>query len=219
MSVDRAGDGAALAAAAIVSVAVNVTPELAWYLAGALFVLVLVMMTADILTGWLAAPDRAAVDLKAEAVGKFLLILLVPVSLLTDVAIYVLASLLPRDFAILSSGFLFVTITTTAWLFAAELAEVVKNISTHQGRERVPPTLGWLAGMIMAVVKSFQKVDRARWRESHHDGSLPPGRWMDEWLNKYTEQEMAELIEKVMAMKQEEVPADPEQIINPKQEE
>lgn len=176
---------ASVGAASTISMLVN-WQSWAWYSSGIMLGALLVAMTIDLVTAYFAvSPEARRTYLwERQITRKFVLLLLVVLSLVLDFVMYAVADALPHEIPILENGYLFFTLTTLLWLIAAETARIIINVG-----EDAPPTLGLLVQQIQWVVRSLRKIDSKRWQDSGRDGA-PPQRWMDD----LSEQEVAKIV-------------------------
>lgn len=166
-----------------------------WWPVAVLFAAVLFSMTAELVTAFfaLSSEGRKAFDWNRRITRKFMLLILIAVSVVMDVVVYSAAQMLPDGVPLVNSGFLFFATTTLLWLFAAEVARIMGDIEDYDnGGIDVPPTMGVLINQIQWIVRSVRRIDKHRWQESGHNGD-PPRRWLDD----LTDEEVAKLVEMV----------------------
>jgi hypothetical protein len=192
-SVSALGAAGAASMASIIAAISLGFEAILWVPAGVLLLSLLLLMTADLVTEFFGVPreDRHEYPWDREITGKFLQLVLVVMSLVLDVVIYVSASYLPQELAILSGGYLFVTYTTMIWLIAGHVAHITANVASHEGDEVVPPTIGVLARQIRWLLGSLRMIDQRRVRGA--DLPTPPTALSARWYDDISEDEIKDL--------------------------
>lgn len=170
-----------LLASVSLSLIVNAIEPIAWYSAGVLLMFMLILSTIDLLMEYYSYTSTLAplFSWKKEILDRAFVIVLVPISLMADVAVYLLAGVLPHEFLVLGRGWLFFSITTLIWLNTAYIVKVLEHIRVRSGGEHIPPTLIVLTKHIKTFIRSMRMIDEKRHRESGRDG-MPPKRWVDQ---------------------------------------
>lgn len=190
---------------------IGIFPRLPLTFASVMFALLLLLMTIELGASYwtLTAAERRVFMWEREIIGKFLLIVLVVLSLVLDVVIFVAANTMPDHFELLKRGALWVTMTTLLWLLAAEISRILRIVGSSAGEENVPPTLAWGVDMIRWVVRNMRKIDKARWQEKHGTDSELPRRWIDD----LTDEEAAIILQQIQKRGVNEVAQDPKSVL------
>lgn len=182
--------------------------SLLWVPAGVMLMFLLALMTLDLVTEFFGMPPsvrKVAFVWEREITGKFFLLALVALSLVLDAVIYIAATVLPSELAILSNGYLFVTLTTLLWLIGAHVVRITTNVAEAEGEEMIPPTIGMVARHIRWLLRSLRVIDERRARVGDKTPEHPK-RWYDE----ITDEEVLELAEFIQRKK-----ADPPAVVEP----
>lgn len=216
MIYERLTSATALAMFAAVSALINVAPRVAWLVVGALFIAMLVLMSIDLVAElWTKEIGKLDKPVNYYLMRKFLMILMVVVSAVLDGVVYTVASILPRDFAVLESGFLFITVTTLLWTIALTALCIIQHVESEHGPDVVNPIVRITADNIQRVIRVLRVIDKKRWEQSGHDGAMP-SRWKDH----LTDNQVARIVQIIEeeADNPAEVPADPTEILEDEQE-
>jgi hypothetical protein len=208
--IDEVHRSAHLATAAATIAVVSGISGIAHIITGGLFVCLLALMTIDM--GYLFlthTPPPPHPDWRAAIKGKYLELMMVVTSFVMDATIYLIASYLPKEFALLEQGLPVVTITTMLWFIAAEIFEIVGRYSLSPRVASAPPHLLFVAELLKKAFRSIRKVDSARWKARYGEAAVLPERWPEA----FTESELAEIMEKVEGMRPRDVPPNPEELL------
>ncbi|MCK9513703.1 MAG: hypothetical protein M0R28_21100 [Pigmentiphaga sp.] len=170
-----------------------------WIAPGLLTLFLLLLMTAEIFTCFLATPKplRKSYEWEKHVGAKLLLISLVVVSAILD-GIFLLVITYyptgPAELPVWAEGFMPVMISTLIWLSTAEAGRAILHVAHGTDISNISPVVIW-------VIRQLRKVDMMR---------LPAGRQADERLiDRVTEEDITELLGKLKSREELEAPPPP----------
>jgi hypothetical protein len=192
---------------------------LAFWILGIAFVLFLLAATLDLMMRAAMWEQKAygSFPWRECVKDKYLMLILVIFSMVLDLTVYTVFRYTGVEVAVLQEGWFFITMASLLWFIGFQGIEML-GLYAKSGRV-APPHIGYAASMVAKFYRAIRKVDEARWRETHDDGTAPPDRWIDKLLaqmeaGELTEEEVAIVLQEVSRRKIEDIPSDPTDVLD-----
>jgi uncharacterized membrane protein YwaF len=185
----------------------------AFWILGLAFIVFLGMAVLDLMLAQVLWDRELAGEpwpWKKCALEKYVMAIFVVASAGLDVCIYLFVKIMPGEVAFLEMGWFWFTFSSLFFFIGYQAYQMARRYGSQGGV--LPPHFSAASHLIAHIfLRGVRKVDNARWKETHpDDGTPPPERWIDT----FTEEEIADILKEAFRRKQNDIPADPRELLD-----